>query len=70
MLTAAKKLFLLLLVLSIAACAAPKPISKGQNPNKTVTSADPTSGPSDESLVLFTQPLVSEPPFAEPIVLP
>jgi predicted component of type VI protein secretion system len=70
MLTSIKQLLLLLAVLSIAGCAASKPIARSKSVTTVVTSTNPGMPPSEESIVVFSQPLAAEPPFPEPTLLP
>ena len=67
MLTSIEKLLLLLAVLTVGGCAASKPVVNSKGATTLATSSNPAS---EDSLVLFSQPLVAEPPFPEPTLLP
>jgi hypothetical protein len=69
MLNFTKKLVLMGLVITVAGCSSWAPLFRSEKPVNGPKTAEPTFASSEESVVLFSQPLVSEPPIPEPTLL-
>ncbi|MGZ5093652.1 MAG: hypothetical protein ACXWCY_12785 [Burkholderiales bacterium] len=65
-----KALFAIGVLIAVAGCSSWKPLSRSESPVNATKTADPTLVPSEESVVLYSQPLASEPPIPEPTRLP
>jgi predicted component of type VI protein secretion system len=70
MLKFTKALFAIGLLITVAGCSSWNPLSRSDNPVNAAKTAEPTLVPSEESVVLYGQPLVYEPPIPEPTRLP
>ena len=70
MLKSTNLLFAIGVLITVAGCSTGHPLSRRDNPVNATKTADPTPVPSEESVVLYSQPLVSEPPIPEPTHLP